>query len=84
MSYGESLLGMGCLWSVTDYGDMFKRLCNTSRGLYVIEQEIESEIRDHLRKDRTQWIKLLDKDSIVAGAIVVTVSRNGYTVKAHH
>lgn len=78
-SWNESYLGLGCLWSSTDYGDAWN----------ADDITVLSKVRADLLKDRTQACKLLavEYDSnaktlpIVRGLVIV-VSNNGYSVRA--
>lgn len=83
LNTAESLLGMGCLWSCTDYGTMYERLLNTSKGFATILSEIEAEIRVKLAADRTQWCKIIHPDSnVMTSTIGIQIGRNGYAIKA--
>jgi len=77
-SWNEQYLGLGCLWSSTDYGKAWDRT----------DIEVLSDVREQLLNGRTQASKLLaveyDRDALtlpIVRGLVVVVSRNGYSVR---
>jgi hypothetical protein len=79
VSWNESFLGLGCLWSSADYGRAWERE----------DIEILSDIREKLLADRTQATKLLaagyDREATTAEIVrglVIVVTHGGYSVRA--
>ena len=74
ISMNESLLGLGCLWSCTDYG----RAWDAND-----DDTLRDEIIKRLTTERTQAIKIVDRETgKLADEIVVVVSRGGYSLRA--
>lgn len=69
MTIGESLLGLGCVYSCGDYGDAWK-----NRN----DEKLIAEVR---RQSGVQATKIVDKDNNVCDHIGVFVSERGYAVK---
>lgn len=73
LSWGESYLGLGAIWTCTDYGAAAE-----SSDAQVID-----EVRDKLRMDSVQLISLCDKETrALAREVIVKVVANGYSVIA--
>jgi len=77
-SWNEEHLGLGCLWSCTDYG-------RTAAGN---DAEAIEEVRAGLAKHTTQATKIVKRfgrDATVAqvaDALAIVITRNGYSVRA--
>lgn len=72
-TWGDSYLGLGSLWSCTDYG----------RAWEGTDEAVIAKIREQLTTGRTQWINVIDAGTrVMADTLVIGLSRNGYTVKA--
>lgn len=73
LTWGESFLGLGSLWTTTDYG----------RGWESTDEAVIAGVRERLLTDRTQWCKVIDRDSrVIADTLVIGLSLNGYAVRA--
>ena len=82
-TWNESYLGLGSIVSVTDYGTVFDALVKAARA-GTIDEEIERVRiigRDRVAEG-TQWTNLTRVDDTLATHCVMTVHRNGYTVRA--
>lgn len=90
LSWGEANMGLGSVYTVVDYGDRWKacreRLLAQDQSaidIAAIFEPLKAEIREHLAKDRIQWVKILDRESrVMASDLVIFLTPNGYTVKA--
>lgn len=78
-SFNEGFLGLGCLWSCTDYGERWKREDDTP---------LLEEIAGKLRTDRTQACKIIagerDRDTEtmpLAAGLVIVLHRDGYSLR---
>lgn len=73
VSFNESYLGFGCLWSCGDYGVAWES------G----DEAILAEVMDTNRHHSTQFINFVRKeDNAVAKWIAIAVNRGGYSVRA--
>lgn len=69
LSWGASYLGLGTVWTSTDYGDAFK----------ADDATVTAKVREELARG-TQWCKFAGEDRRIADTVLVSVTRNGYTV----
>ena len=80
-TWNESYLGVGSLSSVTDYGRTWDAL-----GAGVLADDLPGAIETLREKIRasvtdTQWLNLIRSDDTMAEVLIVTVHRNGYTIR---
>jgi hypothetical protein len=79
LSWNEQHLGLGALWSTTDYGDHQK----------LSDEELENKVRDEMVRGLHQLVNLVaaSKDDNTTGTlcdgIVVDCGHNGYSVRAY-
>lgn len=77
-TFNENYIGLGCLWSATDYGTA----AETS------DEDLILKIRHELETQRTQATKIVrpyERGQTVAllhDTLVIAVTRNGYSVRA--
>lgn len=77
-SFNENYLGVGTLWSCTDYGSRWGG----------DDSELLSEVWEQLGEDRVQAMKIVlpyergAKVAKLATKLVITVTRDGYAVRA--
>jgi hypothetical protein len=69
-TFGEAYLGLGSIYSVTDYGAAWSQ-----DGDAIVER-----VRESLASDRIQWISIMDSERTITRTIVVRVTRGGYSV----
>jgi hypothetical protein len=69
-SWGESYLGLGSIWSCTDYG----------RSWAADDSVTLRHVRAELAERGTQWLNVLDPGRRILPTIVVKITRNGYSV----
>lgn len=88
-TWNEAHLGLGTLWSTTDYGRTWDRLVKAAQEdigtdprvhLPAVIDAFREEIRADLTRESTQWVKLLEDDRTITGTVAVQVHRDGYTV----
>lgn len=89
-TWNEAHLGLGCLWSVTDYGRTWDRLVVAAREdgpepgvahLHAVVEAIREETREKLATESVQWIKLMDRDTrVLTDRVVVLLHRGGYSL----
>lgn len=70
-SWGEAFLGLGSVWSCTDYG---------ARWLAEDDSILAGDVRRELAGGRTQWIKIITEARVIVPTIVVRLTRGGYSV----
>lgn len=70
LTTGASLLGLGTVYSVTDYGRALEERD---------EAGLTARVRESLGK-HTQWTKFVSEGRVVADIVRVVVTRNGYAV----
>lgn len=70
MTWGESYLGLGSVYSVTDYGAAWQQS----------DAEVVARVRESLSTDRMQWTKIMDKDRVITKRIVIKITHGGYSV----
>lgn len=93
LTWGESHLGLGGLYTTTDYGRQWqaaKQRLQEVEGLIDDADELfevafgplKVEVREHLKNDRIQWTKILDREAnVMASDLVIQLTHNGFTVK---
>jgi hypothetical protein len=85
-TWNESYLGLGSIVSVTDYGTVFDALVKAAQDDDPTVLSAELERVRTIGRDRvaegTQWTNLTRVDDTLATHCVMTVHRNGYTVRA--
>lgn len=94
-TWNEAHLGLGTLWSTTDYGTTWGRLQRAAlwdaghtpaakprpSELALTIDSIREDIRGKIATEGTQWVKLIDRETrVVTDTVVVLVHRSGYTV----
>lgn len=68
-TFNEAYLGLGTLWSTTDYGDAAR----------TPDAELIAKVREQMLTSRIQFITITDRETRrVATHLVITVTRNGY------
>lgn len=73
LSWGESFLGIGSIWSCTDYGEHWE----------MTDEEVINDIRSKLASDSYQLISICDKSTRQIAKIVEVKLRNqGYSLIA--
>lgn len=73
-TWNESWLGVGCLWSTTDYG----------RSAQMDDEELVLHIKAHFERDTVQACHVVDKADCLPAYLGVFMSRGGYSVRAVH
>jgi hypothetical protein len=68
LTYGESLLGWGCVYSCTDYGDAFS----------ASDESVIADVRTHLY---VQLCKVANKENQLCDHVGIFIARNGYSVR---
>lgn len=77
-SWNESYLGIGCLWSVVDYGAAWA----------MSDEDLESKVAADLYNRRVQACKIVapysreDKEAALCDYVAVVVTRGGYSLRA--
>lgn len=72
ISMNESLLGLGCLWSCTDYGSAWDG----------DDADLQVKITEQLATQRVQATNIVDRETgAVVDEIIVIVSRGGYSLR---
>lgn len=93
-TWNEAHLGLGSLWSTTDYGRTWDRLVDAAKRdqvdppveprpseLSLTVDSIRQDIREKIATESTQWIKLIDRETrVIVDRVAVMVHRGGYTV----
>lgn len=86
LSWGEANLGLDSIYTIVDYGDRWRaaqKLAQAGATVDEIVAPIKADVREHLANDRTQWIKVIDRETrAVATDLVIQLTPNGITVKA--
>jgi hypothetical protein len=72
-TWNEAFLGIGCVYSVTDYG----------RSAELSDAELIAQVRERIARG-TQACKVVDDEDRLPAAIVIAAHRNGYSVRAQH
>lgn len=73
-TWSEAHLGMGCLYSVTDYGDHQK----------LSDEELLAMVREKFNDDYVQAIKIVDRETFkICDYLVIDCNRNGYSLRAY-
>lgn len=70
-SWGEAFLGLGSVWSCTDYGTAWAATDDTV---------LAEKVRGELATGRVQWIKIITEARVIVPTIVVRLTRGGYSV----
>lgn len=78
MSFNESYLGIGTIFSCSDYGRTWDKL--ESRSQESIRNFLE-QIRKEILESGLQACKIADDDGILINHIVVIVNQGGYSVR---
>lgn len=91
-TWNEAHLGLGALWSTTDYGRTWDRFTAAAKGgmvdgsatttkLHEAIDAFREEVREKIATESTQWVKLIDRETrVIVDRVAVAVHRNGYTV----
>lgn len=94
LTWGEAHMGLGCIYSTTDYGRAFdackaRHVALDREGMdddAVMEAvfgPFKAEVRAKLADDRIQWSSIIDRETrVMTSDVAITLTRNGYTVKA--
>lgn len=71
MTWGESYLGLGSIWSTTDYGAAWQQT----------DVEVVARVRESLGDTGSlQWVKIMNSDRVITRRIAVKITRGGYSV----
>lgn len=70
MTWGESFLGLGSVYTITDYGDASK----------MDDSVLLAKVRKELAGRNPQFTSLLDSNKRMAAALIVKVSTMGYSL----
>jgi hypothetical protein len=69
LSWGAANLGLGGIWSSTDYGEMAARS----------DEQVVTSVREQLARHHMQWCKVTDRATRrVATVVAVEIRANGY------
>jgi RecJ-like exonuclease len=71
MTWGESYLGLGSIYSVTDYGAAWSQT----------DAEVIARVKESLTDASSlQWTKIMNSDRVITRTIAVKITRGGYNV----
>ena len=70
MTWGESYLGLGSIWSTTDYGAAWEQT----------DAQVIARVKESLDTGSLQWTKIMDAERTITRRIVVKITRGGYSV----
>jgi hypothetical protein len=70
MTWGESFLGLGSVYTSTDYGAAWTQT----------DAEVVARVRESLLTSHLQWISVLDADRKITPRLVIKIVREGYSV----
>lgn len=72
LNWGESFLGLGSIYSVTDYGSAWK---NSS------DESLIEKVKDSLLTSSTQWVSVItENDRKIVSVIGIKLTPNGYSI----
>ena len=83
-TFNESYLGVGCVWSVADYGTAYSLLRRGAELKELSERvaEFQKRIKEQLTQRSTQAIHISTEDGTLCDFIAVIVNSGGYSLRA--
>ena len=69
-TWGEAYLGLGSIWSCTDYGAAWEQS----------DAEVIARVRESFDSGSLQWLTIMDSERTITPRIVVKITRGGYSV----
>lgn len=78
ISFNESYIGIGCIWSCLDQGRAWEQIGKDQAGVNAFMREIRKEVDE----DTSQASKITDENLNVCNHIAVIVNKGGYSLRA--